>query len=73
MRTKKQLLIKGSRIVVVITLACGFWGVMPVQEARAGLITVTNTNESGVGSLRQAVIDATAGAINCELRSIIPP
>ena len=32
-----------------------------VQSARAAIITVTNTNDSGLGSLRQAVVNANDG------------
>ena len=34
---------------------------VPVQPVRAGTLTVTNTNDSGAGSLRQVILDAING------------
>jgi len=49
-----------TRIVpVLITLLCA--ALASVQSTRAAVITVTNTNDSGAGSLRQALADANAG------------
>src|SRR5258708_8132434 len=43
-------------VLVLIELS-----VLPVQVSRAATLIVTNLNDSGAGSLRQAVIDAAAG------------
>jgi len=43
---------------VILALIVGALGVMP---ARAATLTVINANDSGVGSLRQAIADAAAG------------
>jgi hypothetical protein len=49
-----------TRIVpVLITLLCA--AMATVQSTRATTITVTNTNDSGAGSLRQALADANNG------------
>lgn len=45
--------------------------VLPVG-ARAATFTVTNTNDSGAGSLRQAVLDANAAAGADEIRFSLP-
>src|SRR5438093_327501 len=44
---------------ILITLLCA--AMTTVQSAHAATITVTNTNDSGVGSLRQALADANDG------------
>jgi len=46
-------------LFILITLLCA--GLVGVQSARAATITVTNTNDSGAGSLRQAIADANPG------------
>lgn len=38
------------------------FSVIPIHTAHAAALIVTNTNDSGVGSLRQAINDAAAGA-----------
>src|SRR6267378_3796668 len=43
-------------LVVVVTFA---W---IINSSRAATFTVTNTNDSGAGSLRQAILDANANA-----------
>jgi len=49
-----------TRIVpILITLLCAAMTI--VQSARAATITVTNTNDSGAGSLRQALANANNG------------
>jgi len=48
-------------IVIVILAALLLPGSATVQAAPAATITVTNLNDSGAGSLRQAVIDAASG------------
>src|SRR5215475_11254628 len=45
--------------LILITLLCA--ALATVQSARAATITVTNTNDSGGGSLRQALADANDG------------
>lgn len=44
-------------VVLAVTLA-----LMVVKPASASTFTVTNTNDSGAGSLRQAILDANAAA-----------
>jgi hypothetical protein len=46
-------------VLILITLLCA--AMAGVQSARAATITVTNTNDSGPGSLRQALADAYYG------------
>ena len=46
-------------VLILITLLCA--AMASVQSARAAIITVTNTNDSGAGSLRQALADAVDG------------
>ncbi|MFN8596437.1 MAG: Ig-like domain-containing protein [Anaerolineae bacterium] len=48
----------GAIAVMLVGLT---WGFLSVQELRAATITVTNTNDSGTGSLRQAISSAAAG------------
>jgi Flp pilus assembly protein TadG len=49
-----------ARIVLILmTLLCA--AMASVQSVRAATITVTNTNDSGAGSLRQALADANDG------------
>jgi large repetitive protein len=48
-----------TRIIFLIALLCAAIGTL--QSARATTITVTNTNDSGAGSLRQALADANDG------------
>src|SRR6266853_1340990 len=45
-----------TRILSVITLLCA--AIASLQIVQAGIITVMNTNDSGAGSLRQALADA---------------
>jgi len=49
------------RYILAIFLIVGLLSVM-VIPAQAATITVINTNDSGAGSLRQAIISAAAGA-----------
>ncbi len=49
------------RLGLVLVLLMATLGILPAPVARAADITVTNTNDSGAGSLRQAIADATAG------------
>ncbi|MCB0187094.1 MAG: hypothetical protein KDE31_22660, partial [Caldilineaceae bacterium] len=43
--------------LLLLFLCLGFW---PTGVAQAATFTVTNTNDSGPGSLRQAILDANA-------------
>ena len=47
-----------SIIAIVLALLLSLW---PVPPAEAATLTVTNANDSGAGSLRQAIADAAAG------------
>jgi predicted outer membrane repeat protein len=49
------------RSVLILVLLVGLLGVMPSAPAYAAALTVTNANDSGAGSLRQAILDAAAG------------
>ena len=50
------------------TLGIGLWliltTVLAAANANAAIFTVTNTNDSGAGSLRQAITDANAAGAN---------
>ena len=49
-------------LFVIATLLAGLaLGMSPPPVAHAATITVTNTNDSGPGSLRQAIADANSG------------
>jgi hypothetical protein len=47
--------------MLVLTLTLGMLGLQPLQPVYASTRTVTNTNDSGAGSLRQAIIGAVSG------------
>ena len=52
---------KGIRpIFIALLLAVLTLGLMPVTTAQTATFTVMNTNDSGLGSLRQAILDANA-------------
>ena len=53
---KSKILPSGNAFAIVLVLLCFI-----TVPARAGVITVTNTNDSGPGSLRQALADANDG------------
>jgi hypothetical protein len=53
---KKKSTVFGLRILIGLALLCAM-----ATLARAGTITVTNTNDTGPGSLRQALADANDG------------
>jgi Tol biopolymer transport system component len=50
-----------ARLVLSLTLMLGMLGINPIQSALAATLTVTNTSDSGPGSLRQAIEDAAPG------------
>src|SRR6476469_8420985 len=49
------------RLLLTTSLMIGMLGTVPTMSVLAATITVTNTNDSGVGSLRQAMINAGSG------------
>jgi hypothetical protein len=51
------------RVGLILTLLGGFFRIEPVRPVLASAITVTNTSDSGAGSLRQAIADAVSGDI----------
>src|SRR5947207_7280657 len=53
---KSKIVSSIKRLACVLALLCAI-----VAHARADTITVTNTNDSGPGSLRQALADANDG------------
>src|SRR5213596_1292001 len=56
--------------LILITLLCA--AMASVQSARAATMTVTNTNDSGAGSLRQALASANDGdTIDCGVTGTI--
>ena len=44
-----------------VWVVCGLWMLVASRPASADTITVTNTNDAGAGSLRQAIIDVMPG------------
>ena len=48
-------------LILLLTFVSGFSFAIPPRTAHADTYTVTNTNDSGAGSLRQAVLDASDG------------
>jgi Cadherin domain/S-layer homology domain len=49
------------RSVLILVLSIGFFNVLPILPVQAATLTVTNTNDSGSGSLRQAIVNASPG------------
>ncbi len=49
------------RLALIVILVSGLMGAMPEQAAQAATLIITNTNDSGPGSLRQAIADAAPG------------
>ena len=47
--------------VLIFLLLEGMFGLVPIEHVHAATLTVTNTNDSGAGSLRQAILDAVSG------------
>src|SRR5258706_5510434 len=50
-----------ARFVLILVLVMGMLGVNPIKPALASTIQVTNKNDSGAGSLRQAIANAVSG------------
>ncbi len=50
-----------TRLVLVLILVIGMVGVKPADSVLAASFIVTNTNDSGAGSLRDAIFNASAG------------
>lgn len=57
-RNQKAIFI---RCLLILILLGGMLGMSPVHSARADTILVTNTNDSGPGSLRDAILTAVSG------------
>lgn len=49
------------RSFLILVLLVGLLGVVPSAPVYAATLTVTNGNDSGAGSLRQAILDAALG------------
>jgi hypothetical protein len=58
---KKIHLSYTARFLLIIVLALGMIGVKPVGPVFAATLTVTNTNDAGSGSLRDAIAGAATG------------
>ena len=50
-----------NRFVLALFIITGMLGIKPIKVVHASSITVVNTNDSGTGSLRQAIADAVSG------------
>ncbi len=59
MKTKTRFL----NLFLALCLALGALAAMPVERARAATLVVTNTSDSGAGSLREALDDANDGDV----------
>ncbi len=59
MKTKTRVL----NLFLALCLALGALAAMPVERARAATLVVTNTSDSGAGSLREALDDANDGDV----------
>ena len=57
----KRLIPFGTRVTLTLILMIGMLGVQPAKFVLADTLTVTNTNDGGPGSLRQAIADAVSG------------
>jgi parallel beta helix pectate lyase-like protein/S-layer family protein/polymorphic membrane protein len=51
----------GARLALILFLIIGMLGTQPIQPVLAATITVSNVNDSGVGSLRGAIAAASPG------------
>ena len=56
---RRRLFMKSRLVITLITLLCA--AIASAQRGRSTTITVVNTNDSGPGSLRQALADASDG------------
>ena len=61
-----------GRLSTLVLLACLALGLTSAQSAPLATFTVINTNNSGAGSLRQAIIDANAAAGADTIQFAIP-
>ncbi|NLD74013.1 MAG: hypothetical protein GX649_15025, partial [Chloroflexi bacterium] len=73
----QRWLVSSARLWASILLTCAAVGALPPAPVRAATITVTNTNDSAGGSLRQALEDADDGdtivfAISGEIHANTP-
>jgi ABC-type transport system substrate-binding protein len=59
-RNRKSLL---ARFALILALLSGWVGGIQAEPVRAATFTVTNTNDSGSGSLRDAIAAAVGGDI----------
>ena len=50
-----------ARLTFILILLNGLLNLLPIRQAHAATLMVTNTNDSGSGSLRQAVANASTG------------
>ncbi|HSB00776.1 MAG TPA: choice-of-anchor Q domain-containing protein, partial [Anaerolineales bacterium] len=50
-----------KNVVFIVVLTGGLFGIKAVQSVQAATLIVANTNDSGAGSLRQAITDAVSG------------
>ncbi len=55
---------RACRLLATVAVVCGFGLLAQAQVAAAATFTVTNTEDSGAGSLRQAITEANASAGN---------
>jgi hypothetical protein len=51
----------GVRMALTLILTIGMVGIQPPKSVLAAALLVTNTNDSGMGSLRQAMADSASG------------
>jgi CSLREA domain-containing protein len=59
-------------LLLLLTLAALLWVVPNVSRVRAAGFAVTNTNDAGAGSLRQAILDANANPGTDDITFNIP-
>jgi hypothetical protein len=57
----RQRAARWLQLALALALALGALAALPPVSTRAATLTVTNGNDSGPGSLRQAILDAAAG------------
>ena len=51
-----------TQLVLILILVIGMMSADPARSVLAASFTVTNTNDNGVGSLRQTIFDAPSGS-----------